>query len=245
MEPLALATEPRYALGMPSRNALAVLDRPLSTLPRFVLLSAFGLGLVVARVASTHSPAYSFLAWNLFLAWIPYTLSRVLVWVRAKNMHSAWVGAVGLAWLLFLPNAPYLVTDVMHLRTAHGAPLWFDAVMLMTFGWTGLALGIESLAIVAKLVAAKAGVAIARTFVVVVALLSGYGIYLGRFVRLNSWDVARHPGWFLREAAEPLVHPLDTMRAWNVTLVVAGLFVLGYATMRRPAVEPAPTDPPG
>ena len=106
MEALAPAGEPRYALRMPSRNALTVLDRPLSTLPRFVFLSAFGLGLVVARVASTHSMAYSFLAWNLFLAWIPYALARALVVLRDRNMHSAWVGAVGLAWLLFLPNAP-------------------------------------------------------------------------------------------------------------------------------------------
>jgi len=222
---------------MPRRTS-SIVGARIATLHRFVALSAFGLALVVARVLATKSLGYTFLAWNLFLAWVPFALAKGVDALVKKNVHRAYIVAVAVAWLLFLPNAPYLVTDVMHLRLTQSAPLWFDAVMLMTFGWTGLVLGVESLSIVAKLVADRAGVAKARVFVVLVALATGYGIYLGRFVRLNSWDVARHPGWVAREIAAPVVHPIDTMRAWNVTLVVAALFLLTYATMRRPAELP-------
>ncbi len=221
------------------------LDSRISSLPRFIALTGFGLLLVIARVIATSSLSYTFLAWNLFLAWVPFALAKGLESLVRKRVHAAWIAAVGFAWLIFLPNAPYLVTDLMHLRTSQGAPLWFDAVMLMTFGWTGLVLGIEALSVVAKLVCDRRGIIGARVFVVAVALLTGYGIYLGRFVRLNSWDVAAHPVWALREVALPLVHPIATMRAWNVTLTVAGLFLLTYLTMRRPAdAEPA-TPPTG
>ena len=219
-----------------------LLDSRISSLPRLFLLTAFGLGLVLARVVTTGSLSYTFLAWNLFLAWVPFALAKGLEAAVEKRVHGAWVLAVGSAWLLFLPNAPYLATDLMHLRYREGAPLWFDAIMLMTFGWAGLVLGVESLSMVAKLVANRVGIFGARLFVIGVALLTGYGIYLGRFVRLNSWDVAAHPGWVLRQVATPVVHPLDTIRAWNVTVTVAGLFLLTYLTMRRP--EPLPVTPP-
>ncbi len=232
MQPRGLG---RATLERMKRPPSSIFDVRIATLPRFVAMSAFGLALVVARVLTTHSIGYTFLAWNLFLAWVPFALAKALESLVKKNVHRAAILATGVAWLLFLPNAPYLVTDVMHLRHSQGAPLWFDAVMLMTFGWTGIVLGVESLSMVAKLVADRAGVALARVFVVLVALATGYGIYLGRFVRLNSWDVARHPGWVAREIAAPVVHPIDTMRAWNVTLVVAALFLLTYMTMRRPA----------
>lgn len=216
----------------------AFLDSRISSLPRLLLLTGFGLSLVFARVVTTSSLAYTFLAWNLFLAWVPFALAKALQALVRKQVHFAWIAAFGCAWMLFLPNAPYLVTDLMHLRYAHGGPLWFDAIMFMTFGWAGLVLGIESLSMVSKLVADRVGVFGARVFVVGVSLLTGYGIYLGRFVRLNSWDVAAHPGWALREVALPVVHPLATIRAWNVTLTVAGLFLLTYLTMRRPEPEP-------
>lgn len=222
---------------MPRRTS-SIFDARIATLPRFVAMSAFGLALVVARVFVTHGLGYTFLAWNLFLAWVPFALAKGLEALAKKSVHRAYIVAVALAWLLFLPNAPYLATDVMHLRHAVGAPLWFDAIMLVTFGWVGIALGVESLSIVAKLVADRAGIVKARVFVVLVALATGYGIYLGRFVRLNSWDVAANPGWVVREVAAPVVHPIATMRAWNVTLVVAALFLLAYLTMRRPS-EPA------
>lgn len=202
-----------------------------SPLPRLVALTGFALALLFARVYWTGSYAYLFLAWNLFLAWVPFAFAHGLTKAVRDGAKPKWLVLLGIPWLLFLPNAPYLVTDLMHLRHGHEASLWFDAVMLGTYAWAGLVLGVGSLRMVAGLVHDRAGVHVARGFVVVVALLSGYGIYLGRFSRLNSWDVAAHPMWAFREAASPLAHPLATLRAWNVTLVCAALFLVTYATM--------------
>ncbi len=214
-------------------------------LPRLLLMSVFSLALLTARVLWTHGTAYSFLAWNLFLAWIPFALALALERLVQRRARPLWLGLTFVPWLLFLPNAPYIVTDLVHLRFRQEAPVWFDAVMLMTFAWTGLALGVAALRRVSCLVRARWGKLRSATFVICAALASGYGIYLGRFSRLNSWDLATHPGWALREVASPLVHPIATIRAWNVTITQAVFFLVVYGTMEHfGRVTPAlPTEP--
>lgn len=215
-------------VALDALSAEGVRDNPL---PRLVLMSLFAGALLATRVVATHSTAYRFLAWNLFLAWIPFAIGLGLERLVARRAHLGLIAGAALAWLLFLPNAPYIVTDLLHIRFRHEAPIWFDSVMLMAFAWTGLTLGVGSVRRIAGVVGAHWGVARARAFVVAVALLSGYGIYLGRFARLNSWDLAAHPGWALRELLHPIAHPLAMAHAWTVTLTQAALFLMIYATM--------------
>jgi uncharacterized membrane protein len=214
-----------------SLGALSAEGAKESPLPRLVLMSLFAVALLGARVMVTHSTAYKFLAWNLFLAWIPFAIGLAVERFVAGRAHPAVIAAASLAWLLFLPNAPYIVTDLIHIRFRHEAPIWFDSVMLMAFAWTGLTLGVGSVRRLAGVVGSRWGVGRARVFVVAVAVLSGYGIYLGRFARLNSWDLAAHPGWAARELLGPVAHPLAMAHAWNVTVTQAALFLMIYATM--------------
>lgn len=205
-----------------------VSERPVY---RLLASSVLGLLLLTARAAWTGSTSYGFLVWNLFLAWLPLVFSEIIERLAARGARAPWLLAVGAAWLLFLPNAPYLVTDFIHLRYQTLAPLWFDAVMLMAFAWTGLALGVASLRQTARVVRQRFGRWAGAAFVAGAAALSGYGIYLGRFVRLNSWDLAAHPGWVMSELLEPLAHPLAMAHAWSVTVTQAALFLMIYATM--------------
>ncbi len=146
------------------------------------------------------------------------------------------------AWLVFLPNAPYLVTDLLHLRPRVGVPLWFDSALLFVFAWTGCLLGFLSLTAVHARFEAWLGRAAGWLFVGMVSLLSGFGIYLGRFPRWNSWDVVTRPEQLVSDVIAPLLHPTAHPRNFAVTFLFALLMIAGYAAfagMRRCVVSRA------
>jgi len=134
------------------------------------------------------------LVWNIFLAWIPLFLALLIhaLATRFKRRFGP-VVVCGIAWFLFFPNAPYLVTDLVHWKNRAPVPIWFDLLMIMSFAWTGLLLGYLSLYLMQELVRRWKGRGWSWSFVVLVLSLSSFGIYLGRFQRLNSWDVFAHP----------------------------------------------------
>ncbi|MEP7356720.1 MAG: DUF1361 domain-containing protein, partial [Anaerolineales bacterium] len=155
------------------------------------------LGLLALRVIYSHRLEYTYLAWNLFLAWLPMLCALAAYNAGKRRSRLSWLVVAGcaLAWLLFFPNAPYLLTDILHLQPSQNAPLWFDLVLLLAFAWTGFFLGLVSLILMQSLVRRAAGrrcrqftAAIASwAFALAVLGLSGFGIYLGRFLRWNSW----------------------------------------------------------
>jgi uncharacterized membrane protein len=156
--------------------------------------SALSLGLLAFRILLRSDATYGFLAWNLFLAWIPLLLAIVIVRAWGSGL---WISAALLLvlWLLFFPNAPYVVTDFVHLRDMGGMPRWFDVLLLSSFATTALALGFASLYLVQNLIRATFGAAWSWASALTVIGLSGIGIYLGRVYQLNSWDVLE-PGRF-------------------------------------------------
>ena len=198
-----------------------------------MLSSSLAMTLLAARVLWTGERDYLFLVWNLFLAWVPYGGTLALRWLHERRLSSVSLVPFFLVWLGFLPNAPYLVTDFVHLRFSVGAPLWFDAVMVASFAWAGVGLGAASLRGGSRIVRARGGAWAAVAFVPMVALATGFGIYLGRFVRLNTWDVATRPGTVIVQVLSPLVHPLGHSRAWTVTLTFALFFVVVYLASGR------------
>jgi uncharacterized membrane protein len=206
-----------------SRRILVVLHGEASQL---VLSSALGMALLAVRAFWTGERDYLFLVWNLFLAWIPYAGTLAIRALHARRASSLALAPLFLLWLGFLPNAPYLVTDFIHLRFRYGAPLWFDAVMLASFAWAGVALGAASLRGCSRVVRARGGAWAAAAFVPLVALATGFGVYLGRFVRLNTWDVAMRPGTVLVQVVSPLVHPFAHPRAWTMSFTFALFFAV-------------------
>ena len=200
---------------------------------QLVLSSSLAVVLLGARVFWTEQPEYLFLVWNLFLAWVPYVCALAI-----RELHRRRAGALALLplfalWLGFLPNAPYLVTDFIHLRYRASAPLWFDAVMLASFAWAGVGLGAVSLRSCTHVVRVRGGAWAAAAFVPLASLATGFGVYLGRFVRLNTWDVATKPGTVLVQVLSPLVHPFGHARAWTMTLTFALFFIVAYIASGR------------
>jgi uncharacterized membrane protein len=184
---------------------------------------------VAVRVIAVHSLDGANLVWNLFLAWIPFVLALV-VYDRARRGASAGaLAALGVAWLLFLPNAPYIVTDVKWLGEYGGGRIWYDAMLISTAALIGLVLGFVSLFLVQVVVTGRYG-RLAGWGVVWAALaLSGVGVYLGRFERWNSWDVVTEPTTIAGRLAAAALDPLSHTRPLALSIAFAVTWCLGYA----------------
>ncbi len=167
-----------------------------TAVPVFTLIFASGvsISLVFARIAWTGKMRYAFLIWNLFLAWMPLLLALLAEDRYRSNSRRDWrfLTLTGM-WLLFFPNAPYIFTDVIHLRSAFFAHFWVDLTLILLCAFTGLVVGFVSLYIMQSVVTRMLGRWFGWCFIAVVAGLSGFGIYLGRFLRLNSWDIVARP----------------------------------------------------
>lgn len=194
--------------------------RRLATLASLAGLSALVVAMVAVRVAYSGNSYYEALVWNLLLAWIPFGLAlRVYDGFRRDAAKlPLWAG--GILWLVFFPNAPYILTDFKWLRTWTGAPIWYDVVLVSAAAWCGLLLGFMSLYLMQAVVRRAAGTIQAWLFVLAVLALSSFGIYLGRFLRWNSWNVFTRPGDLASDVWPRLVHPLE----YPKTIAVTGLF---------------------
>ncbi|MFO0745713.1 MAG: DUF1361 domain-containing protein [Myxococcota bacterium] len=180
--------------------------------------------LVATRMLLVESRGYGFLAWNLFLAWIP--LVAALLAQRLTRAHWALWGAALVGWLAFFPNAPYIVTDLMHLRTTRGAPLWLDVLVVGSAAATGLLLGLASLRLVHASLARRSGKAwVGWVVSLAVCFLAALGVYLGRFQRWNTWDLLTKPDELLADAWSALAEPrlLAFGFLFGLALVVAYL----------------------
>jgi uncharacterized membrane protein len=148
--------------------------------------------------------------------------------------------AVFCLWLLFLPNAPYILTDILHLTRASQAPAWYDLALLLSCSGTGLLLGYLSLIDVQTIVARRFGPARGWIFAMVSLVLSGFAIYLGRFLRWNSWDVLIEPTRVF-DIMGGIVHPWAHTQAVSVTLIFGNILTLGYITLRVLLIHPERT----
>jgi uncharacterized membrane protein len=187
--------------------------------------------LVGARVAYSDSERYLSLIWNLFLAWIPFVLAYLayaLSWRRA--LLYLIVPIFALLWLIFFPNAPYLITDIQHLGEGAGeAPVWFDVILLIWFSWTGLLLGVVSLYLMQEIVKETFGKVVGWVLVFSVSILSSIGVYLGRFLRWNSWDLWHTPIEILRDSWHLLRNLSRSAIGFTALFTVFFLFV--YLTL--------------
>lgn len=201
---------------------------------RILFLSVvFSVMLVAARIARTHSLLYVSLIWNLFLAWIPYGISLLMTkkesWFRSP---PAFFGTVAV-WLLFFPNAPYIITDLFHLKQQPGVPLWYDLMLIFSFAWNGLILGYLSLMKTEREISRRLGPLLTRGFVVAVIALGAYGVFLGRYLRWNSWDMFTNPFGLVLKMGYMATHPLDFTGAWGMTLLLAILTGIMYLTLKK------------
>jgi uncharacterized membrane protein len=217
-------------------------DRRLGTLASLLGLTLLVYAMIGFRIVVSGNLNYGALIWNLFLAWIPFALALVVYdgFRRGAARFPLIAGAA--LWLIFFPNAPYIVTDAKHLRTWTGMPIWYDAILVGAAAWAGLALGFASLYLMQTIVRRLVGAVNAWLFALVVLALSSMGVYLGRYLRWNSWDLIVRPEHVLGDVWTGIANPLAYPHAVAVTMVftafLAATYLAFYSFARSGLLEP-------
>jgi len=203
----------------------------------FLLLVAASLVCVLltaVRMERSDTARYAHMRWNLMLAWIPFlfaALAYALANARRRILYPLVLASAG-TWLLFFPNAPYILTDFQHLsRVTDGIPVWYDVILLIWFAWTGLLLGVVSLYMMQEIVTRSMGKTAGWLFVILVSGLTGFGVYVGRFMRWNSWDIWHQPLPLLQDIWNQLRHPLANKDTFVFTIIFSLLLLFIYLAM--------------
>lgn len=150
--------------------------------------------LLIFRLLYSRDSSQNYLFLNLFLAWVPYILSLFLLrYVNMSRRNTMFTVGGSIVWLLFFPNAPYIITDFIHLSSSTSIPFWYEAMLLCAFAFHGIVLGVASLQIMTRIVDKLFGRIVRHIFLYLVIFLSSIGIYAGRILRWNSWDVFFNP----------------------------------------------------
>jgi uncharacterized membrane protein len=200
-------------------------SRALLPVGALLAASAWCVLLVAVRQREFGSAGFSYLAWNLVLAWIPLVLALALLFAYKHGARRLTLLALGGAWLLFLPNAPYMVTDFVHLGEQHRL---FDSVVFGSFAFTALALGFASVLLVQVVVTRVAGALFGWLVAVGSLFAASVGIYLGRVQRLNSWDVVQRPREVWTIARLRLDDPFGNRYLIGFVLALCGFLTLLY-----------------
>lgn len=194
------------------------------------LASATCIALVLTRKMLSGSFYHLGMVWNLFLAWIPFGLAFVtyfLAWQKNKVRYV--LPLFAFLWFIFFPNAPYILTDFQHLiLPGSNIPVWFDVILLTWFSWTGFLLGIVSLNLMQETIKRTYGHFLSWLLVLFAAGTSAFGVFLGRFLRLNSWDILYDPQGVFAEIMGQIRDP--SLGAIGFIAIYTFFFIFVYLT---------------
>ncbi len=205
----------------------------LSVQEWLILSVIFSCLLLIARVAETAQFTYMFLLWNLFLAFVPYAISNWLS-MHIQVIESKWkLAATLLVWLLFIPNSFYIVTDLFHLEHFNAAPKWFDLLLVFSFAWNGMLMGIISIRRIHLVLGLVTGRVFSELAVFLFMWFNAFGIYLGRYSRYNSWDIITRPFSLFGEMVDIIFHPLHNKTEWGMITTYAVFMTLLYLTILK------------
>jgi uncharacterized membrane protein len=228
---------------------------PLSPVPvrlwlALVGMTALAVAVLAYRIWDTGESGNLSLILDLFLAWVPVP-PAYLIYRLTRRPVPPKVLVLGLAtlWLLFFPNAPYLITEPIHLTSLHGpstrpmpgwlmevfgsrprqpAPEWLDLLLLMVVAACGAMLAFTSLRLVHLSLPRRLGVRGTAAALCGLILLGSFGVALGRFDRFNSWDVFHEPVRVVRRVGRRVIRPTDEPGVTACTIVFTTMLTLGY-----------------
>ena len=172
------------------------------------------------------------LIWNLFLGVIPFLLTQLLIlypkWIEQQKKFYF----VFFIWLLFIPNSFYIITDLFHLQERNEVPMWFDLALIFSFAWNGLLLGVLSMRQMERIWQIRWKWT-ELFFIYPVMCLNAFGIYLGRYLRYNSWDVVSDPFSLANDIIYLIIHPIRNRFDWSMIFCYAVFMSLVYLSLKR------------
>lgn len=193
----------------------------------------FSCFMLVGRAAITGLVTYAFLLWNLFLAFVPYAITQWLADRPQFYKKKLSLVFVILIWLLFIPNSFYILTDLFHLNSVDTTSKWFDLLLIFSFAWNGLLLGMLSVRTIERIAGGIWGQGFSLILLFVVMWLNAFGVYIGRYLRFNSWDVITQPLSLFREMSWVLLHPLQHKMEWGMISSYAVFMLVLYTTLKK------------
>lgn len=215
-------------------SKLRLPDRSRQLAVTLIASSLVSILLYVIRSIAGDSDRYWFLNWNLLLAWPPLLLAW---WLKERLRTQSWLTwrnlLLTVLWLGFLPNSFYIVSDFIHLHETREVSLLYDVVMFVSFTWNGYILGFASLYLVHQQLLRRIRRRDAHLLIGIVLLLCGYAIYLGRYLRWNTWDVLVNPAGLLFDVSDRFINPAARPQMFTTTLMFFVLLASIYAFIYR------------
>jgi uncharacterized membrane protein len=184
------------------------------------------------RILYTGEWMFAFLIWNLFLAYAPYIVSNYIARV-CRSLSNLLLTTLLFAWLLLVPNSFYIITDLFHLRKQEVIPLWYDLALIMAFAWNGLIVGVLSVRQVEKILQSRWRRLNEWLFLVPLMYLNALGIFIGRYLRFNSWDVVTNPLELIKDVGYLLIHPIRNRFDWSMIICFTVLLSIFYLTLKK------------
>lgn len=195
-----------------------------------ILMTVFCFSLSVFRYCISDTKVFLFLNWSLFLAWIPLLLSSLILAFNIRGKIS--LAFIIVVWILFFPNSPYILTDLFHLRARNDIPIWYDLIVILSYAWTGLICGFISLNDIEQRLSDYAGRNFITGLIIFFLFMSSFGVYLGRFLRWNSWDVLNNPFGLFSDIVVRFIYPMEYTKTWGVTVLMGIMLNFMYFTFR-------------
>ena len=196
------------------------------TLSLITVALTFSVILLMVRMKLNKSYFFLCLIWNVFLAIIPYAITIYLN--TTPNLSKLKLIFWSIIWLAFLPNAPYIVTDLIHIRIGNDALLWLDILVVLSFALSGLLVFFMSIIDMQRLVKCKFEKTPIATLTIIILFLCGFGVYLGRFLRYNSWEIISQPQILFLDVLNIIIAPFQNFDAWLFTLGFGMFLVVGF-----------------
>jgi uncharacterized membrane protein len=220
-------------------------------LPRTQFIIALGtstlvsVGLFAYGAWRNNSLEFSYLLWNLFLAWLPLVFAVWLATMLRRRRWSSWPAiGVSLLWLLFLPNSFYMISDFIHLQEIRRVDILYDVVMFTSFIYTAVLIGFSSLYLIHLQLKRRLPPRTASIWIGFTLLMCSIGIYMGRDLRWNSWDILTNPGGLLFDISDRLLHPSEYPQMFVTIITFFVLLSSMYELLWRGArlLRHAPTE---
>jgi uncharacterized membrane protein len=217
-------------------RAMKKLYRGRTEMEKALVVSClFSMLLLVVRIVITGKISFIFLPWNLFLAFIPYYISTRLQRKPVPKEQRVKSIIVFTAWLLFIPNSFYILTDLFHLQIKEEPLRWFDLTLIFSFAWNGLLLGILSVRQMEKIMWTRFRVRNEFFFLCPLMWLIALGIYIGRYMRFNSWDVITNPFQLVEDISYMMIHPFMHFYEWGMITCFSVFMTIIYMSVKRMA----------
>jgi len=197
-----------------------------------VMLSLFCFGTSLFRRFYSGYWSFFFLNWNLFLAFVPWALTSIS-FIKPK-IQSSVPGIISLLvfWLLFFPNAPYIITDLFHLRVIKSMPVWYDTLMILSYAWTGMLFGFLSLWDIERILGRKLPKPLVTFISGFLLFVGSFGIYVGRYLRWNTWDLFTRTSEVLTDIGDRFTDPFEHRTTWGVTIFMGVFLNIVYWSFR-------------